>query len=179
MLQIGPALEAAVRAGSLVRYQVVLEAGEFENWRLWLRPELVTLLTSGKLDLRQVEVVRAALRRFVIGGPFTVVTAACEHRGVAMIGDLRELKGDPPPFIEFRFKPPKDDLRLFGRFVGKDDLVLTTAGLKALAGHAGKEKKISVPNERARCTAAFKAAGLDLTCVPADIRSSISKARFL
>ena len=87
-----------------------------------------------------MEVVRAALRRFVIGGPFTVVTAACEHREVAMIGDIRELKGDPPPFIELRFKPPKHDLRLFGRFVGNDDLVLTTPGMKSLAEKTGTQK---------------------------------------
>jgi hypothetical protein len=179
MLQTGPALEAAVRAGSLVRHRVVLEAGEFENRRLWLRPELLKILTVSKLDPRQVEVVRAALRRFVTGGPFTVVTAACEHREVAMIGDMRELKGDPPPFVELRFKPPKDDLRFFGRFVGKDDLILTTFGLKALAGQTSKQKNISVPTERMRCTAALTAAGLDLTCVPPDIRSSISNARFL
>ena len=43
MLQIGRALEAAVRAGSLVRYRVVLEAGELENRRLWQRPEIETL----------------------------------------------------------------------------------------------------------------------------------------
>ena len=178
MLQIGRALEAAVRAGSLVRYRVVLEAGELENRRLWQRPEIETLLASGKLDLRQVEVVRAALRRFVIGGPFTVVTAACEHREVAMIGDIRELKGDPPPFIELRFKPPKHDLRLFGRFVGNDDLVLTTPGMKSLAEKTGTQK-LSVSNERTRCTTAFRAAGLDLTWVPSDIKSSISNARFL
>jgi hypothetical protein len=179
MLQIGPALEAAVRAGSLGRYPIVLEAGEFENRRLWLRPEVSSLLVSGKLDPRQVEVVHAALRRFVIGGPYTVVTAACKHREVAMIGDIRELKGELPPFVELRFKPPKDDLRLFGRFVGKDDLVLTTFGLKTLAGKGQKQRDISVPKERTRSTSAFKAAGLDLTCVPADIRSSISNARFL
>jgi hypothetical protein len=140
MLQIGPALEAAVRAGSLGRYPIVLEAGEFENRRLWLRPEVSSLLVSGKLDPRQVEVVHAALRRFVIGGPYTVVTAACKHREVAMIGDIRELKGELPPFVELRFKPPKDDLRLFGRFVGKDDLVLTTFGLKTLAGKGQKQR---------------------------------------
>jgi hypothetical protein len=121
-----------------------------------------------------VEVVKAALRRFVLGGKFTVVTADCKHHELEAIGDIRELKGGPPPLIELRFKPPKDDLRLFGRFVGRDSLVLTTYGMKSLGGN----KNLSVPNERQRCDQIFKTIGLKLEWVPTEIKNSISDARF-
>jgi hypothetical protein len=108
MVDVETALTAATKSGALVRYAVTLEEGEFEERRLWLRSAVAHLLNPGQLDVAQMRVVRAALRRFVLGGSFTVVTADCEHhREVDSVGDIRELKGDPPPFVELRFKPPK------------------------------------------------------------------------
>ena len=94
------------------------------------------------------------------------------------MGDIRELKGNPPPFVELRFKPPKDHLRLFGRFVGKDDLVLTTYGMKSPTDRTGK-MNLSIPHERRRCDAAFKAANLKIEWVPARIEDSISNGDFI
>jgi hypothetical protein len=123
-------LLAACKTGALVRHKVELEQGQLDNRRLWLRPEIAAL--PRKLDQHQAQVVAAALKRFVLGGEFTVVTAESEyHQAVRNIGDIRELKGPPPPFVELRFKPPKHELRLFGRFVGRNDLVLTTYGMKS------------------------------------------------
>jgi hypothetical protein len=120
-------IEAAVRAGSLSRYQVLLEEGEQNVRQLWLRPEVADLLTSQKLDPRQRATVSAALKRFVVGGQLTVVSKDCIHKEVENLGDIRELKGYTPPFLELRFKPPRHDLRLFGRCVGKDRLILTSS----------------------------------------------------
>jgi hypothetical protein len=178
MVDVETVLKAAAKSGALIRYEVALEQGELEERRLWLRPEVADLLTSGKLDDAQVRVVRAALRRFVLGGRFTVVTAAGGHREVDSVGDIRELKGDPPPFVELRFKPPKHHLRLFGRFVGRDNLVLTTYGLKSLTGKTGKMPP-SIPAERSRCDAALKASNLKIGWVVATIEDSISKTEFI
>lgn len=179
MVDVETALKAACRSGALVRHEVNLEEGELGRGRLWLRPEVNALLKPGLLDNAQVQVVRAALRRFVLGGTFTVVTAQCDHhREVDLVGDIRELKGNPPPFVELRFKPPKDHLRLFGRFVGKDDLVLTTYGMKSPTDRTGK-MNLSIPHERRRCDAAFKAANLKIEWVPARIEDSISNGDFI
>jgi hypothetical protein len=178
MVNLEGALTSAVRVGALVRYKVELEQGELEDRRLWLRPDVDVLLKSGVLERMQVDAVRSALRRFVVGGRFTVVTADCQHREVESIGDVRELKGHSPPFVELRFKPPKHDLRLFGRFVGKDSLVLTTHGMKSLTRKTG-QRKLLVTEHQARCRGAFSAVGLRIEHVPSTIEVSISKARFL
>jgi hypothetical protein len=178
MIQRESALKAAEKSGALVRYKVDLDQGEFEERRLWLRPEIDAVLRSQQLDPRQVQVVRAALRRFVLGANFTVVTADCEYREVEPIGDIRELRGYRPPFIELRFKPPKHDFRVLRRFVGKDSLVLTTYGMKSLTGKTG-QKALIVSVERNRCEVAFRAAGLQINWVPPEIKSSVSKARFI
>jgi hypothetical protein len=106
-----------------------------------------------------------------------VVTKESPHKEVQSIGDIRELKGPAPPFIEVRFRPPPYDLRLFGRFVGQDSLVLTTSGAKGFNAKTGA-KPLSVANERKRCDDAFAAAGLLLNFVPLDIKKSISNASF-
>ena len=82
MVDVETVLETAVKSGALVRYKVNLEQGELEERRLWLRPDVDALLKSDALDRTQVDAVRAALRRFVLGGKFTVVTANCRHREV-------------------------------------------------------------------------------------------------
>lgn len=179
MLKIEAALQAAVKSGGLIRYEVDLDQDEFQQRRLWLRPEINELLkSSGNLESKQREAVKAALRRFVVGGVFTVVTANCRHSEVSSIGDIRELKGDPPPFIELRFKPPKHELQFFGRFVGTDALVLTTYGMKSLTDKTGRAA-LSVPAERERCRLIFQSNNLDLASVPADINRSITNASFL
>jgi hypothetical protein len=178
MTNADAALATAERSGALIRYRVPLEQGELDNRRLWLRPDIDKLIKSGILDQRQTEVVRAASRRYIVGGLFTVVTAACTNREVASVGDLRELKGKPPPFIEVRFKPPKHDLRFFGRFIGKDGLVLTTYGMKSHSTPTG-QRRLSIPEERKRCDDVFRALNLRLDWVPARIRDSISNASFV
>jgi hypothetical protein len=169
------ALANAVKAGALVRFQVELDDDEMEHRRLWLRPEVDRLLRPGQLNEDQIETVGAALRRFIVGGKYMVVTADSPHREVHALGDIRELKGRPPPFIEVRFRPPPYDLRLFGRFVAHDSLILTTYGAKTHQSKM-KLKPLSVAEQRGRCDASFAASGLRLDCA---IQGSISNARFL
>jgi hypothetical protein len=172
-------IEAAIKAGSLSRHKVLLEEGEQNVRQLWLRrPDVTELLTSEKLDPRQRATVNAALKRFIVGGSFTVVTIDCTHKEVESLGDIRELKGYTPPFLELRFKPPKHDLRLFGRCVGKDLLILTSYGMKSLTEHTG-EKPLSVREHHARCNAFFKMLGLDPKWVPSTMIESFSNAEFL
>jgi hypothetical protein len=177
MTAVERALANAVRIGALVRFEVQLDHDELDQRRVWLRPEVATLLRPGRLTEGQIETVRAALRRFVLGGRYMVVTADSVHKEVQSLGDIRELKGPAPPFVEIRFRPPPYDLRLFGRFVGHDSLVLTTSGAKSRNSKTGA-KPLSVAGERNRCDAAFMAAGLLLKFVPLDIRKSISNASF-
>jgi hypothetical protein len=125
-------LERAVKNGALGRYNPQLERGEHHVRRLWLRPNVGAALSPETIGQDQFDRVHAALRRFVVGGLFNVVSKTCPHAGVSNLGDLRELKTDPPPFVEMRFKPPQRDLRLFGRFICQDGLVLTSAGMKSL-----------------------------------------------
>jgi hypothetical protein len=179
MVDVEGVLIAAERSGAIIRHRALLEQGEFDERRLWLRPEVEGLIRSDRLDAKQREVVRAALRRFIVGGNFTVVTAECEHREVVTIGDLRELKGGPPPFIELRFRPPPHDLRLFGRFIGRDSLILTTPGMKSLSGDNTGRKRLDVQLERKRCDDAFKSMNLNPEWTPPTIQQSVTKASFL
>jgi hypothetical protein len=172
---IEAAMNDAVRTGAVVRYRAELEQGELDQRSLWLRPEVNDLLNF-KLEPEQRDRVRAALKRFVIGGPFTVVKANSPHREVSNLGDLRELKGPPPPFVELRFKPPKHHLRMFGRFIRSDGLLLTSFGMKSLTGKTGV-RDISIPQERTRCDSFFKANRLELNWVPS-IEVSLSNATF-
>src|SRR6204780_5015596 len=109
MIDFETALAAAVRSGALMRHKILLEEGEFDVRRLWFRPMISPLLSPGTLDPAQLHVVKTAFRRFVTGGPFTVVKASSPHREVKSVGDIRELKGRSPSIIEFRFQPPKRD----------------------------------------------------------------------
>jgi hypothetical protein len=136
------------------------------------RRKLTKFWQPGILEERQRQMVRAALRRFITGGSFTVVTKKCQHPQAAGIGDIRELKVRGPIFVEVRFKPPKHHLRFFGRFVGRDDLLLTSVGEK-LPG-----KSLSIPSENKRCTNFFHAQHFDLQWTPKTIQESISNAKF-
>jgi hypothetical protein len=178
MLSQDATLEAAVRCGALKRYRVELEQGEFNVRQLWMRPEIHALVNSGELDPLQRTMVRAALKRFIVGGTWTVVTKECNYSSVANLGDMRELKNSRPPFLEMRFKPPKNDLRFFGRCVGKDRLVLTTHGMKSLEKEA-RLKPVSVPEELKRCVAIFQACKLDITWVPIAVQASFSNVEFV
>jgi len=91
------AIEAAIKSGALIHHRVALEEGEWEQRSLWLRPEVNDLVSTKKLDPDQRERVKAALRRFVIGGPFTVVKAGSPHGEASNLGDIKELQGPPPP----------------------------------------------------------------------------------
>jgi hypothetical protein len=76
-----------------------------------------------------------------------------------------------------RFKPPKDDLRFFGRFIGRDDLVLTGYGLKSLEGSTGR-RPLKVREQLARCASIFGTLGFDINWVPLRIQDSLSNASF-
>src|ERR1019366_9534827 len=90
----------AVRSGALSRYEVHLERGEQYGRRLWLRPNVVSMLSAVTLDQDQLDRARAALRRFVIGGQFNVVSKNCANPGALNLADIRELKTNHPPFVE-------------------------------------------------------------------------------
>jgi hypothetical protein len=171
------AIGAAIKAGGLFRFSVKLEEAEWEHRMLWLRKDVNVLMESDRLEPGQLRAVKAAFRRFVIGGKITVVTATSPHREVAPYGDLKELKDYAPPFVEWRFKPPRHDLRVFGRFIGKDKLVLTSYGLKSLTEKTGS-KPIRYKEENQRCLDFFKANKFHVGWVPADIRNSLSEASF-
>jgi hypothetical protein len=171
-------IKAAVRAGALARYKVELEEGEFDERQLWIRPEIAQLLNSTKLDQIQRARVIAALKRFVVGEWFTGVTKDCRHREVTTIGDIRELKGFAPPFLELRSKPPKHDLRFFGRCIGKDMLILTSHGMKNLAGGTNA-RPLSVQEHCKRCEDFFKAYGFDRKWTPSTSSDSFSKVEWI
>jgi hypothetical protein len=168
----------AVRSGALSRYEVQLERGEHVGRRLWLRPNVVSMLTIATLDQDQLDRVRAALRRFVVGGPFSVVSKNCENPGALNLADIRELKTSLPPFIEMRFKPPKHHLRIFGRFISKDGLILNSMALKSVKNEKGA-KSLSVPAELKRCDDFFKGQAFDPDWIPASIEESLSNAKLI
>jgi hypothetical protein len=145
---------------------------------LWLRPNVSAALLPETIGQDQFDRVHSALRRFVVGGLFNIVSKTCPHAGVSSLGDLRELKTDPPPFVEMRFKPPQRDLRLFGRFICQDGLVLTSAGMKSL-----EEKKvgkpIQIPEELRRCEAFFEAQAFDSRWTPPSIEASLTNAKII
>lgn len=172
------AIGAAIRAGGLVAYRVPLEIGEFPQRPLWLRPEIMDLLNSGALDPDQKTRVQTLFKRFVVGGVINIVTAQAPHHEVAKLGDIRELKTPAPPFVEVRVKPPKYDLRFFGRFVGKDAMILSTFGMKTPGGKTGT-KTLTVAAERNRCDAVFRALKIDPSFVPTTIQASLSNATFV
>jgi hypothetical protein len=172
---IQAAIDAALKTGALIQHRVALEEGEWDQRSLWLRPDVNDLVNSNKLEAAQRDVVRSALRRFVTGGRFNVVRADSPYQEVSSLGDIRELRG--PPFVELRFKPPKHSLRIFGRFIRRDGLILTSFGMKSLAGQTGM-KPLSIPNERSRCDSFFKAHNLKMDWVPSPIEDSLSNATF-
>jgi hypothetical protein len=172
------ALLRAVRSGALSRFEVQLERGEHDVRRLWLRPNVVSQLARESVGEDQFFRVQAALRRFVVGGLFNVVSKVCESSGVPDLADIRELKTSPPPFVEMRFKPPKHQLRLFGRFVCKDGLVLTSLAMKSPQG-TKSAKSLSVPAELRRCDEFFRGQGLDLNWIPTTIEASIANANII
>jgi hypothetical protein len=174
---IQAAIAVAVRTGALIQRRIDLEEGEWDQRSLWLRPDINDLINSTTLEAEQCARVKAALRRFVTGGAFNVVTADSPHQEVAGLGDMRELKGPPPPFVELRFKPPKHSLRMLGRFIRRDGLILTSFGMKSLEGATGR-RPFSIPGERSRCDDFFKGQKLELKWVPNRIEDSLSNATF-
>jgi hypothetical protein len=169
------ALQRALRSGALRRYEVQLERGEHHVRRLWLRPNVVSQLSRDSVGPEQFFRVQAALRRFVVGGLFNVVLKTCENPGTLDLADIRELKAEHP-FVEMRFKPPKHHLRLFGRFVCKDGLILTSLAMKSLHG-TKSGKSLAVSAELKRCDDFFRTQGFDLGWIPATIEASITNAK--
>jgi hypothetical protein len=172
------ALHWAVRSGALVRYEVELERGEHYGRRLWLRPNVISTLSAANLGDDQLVRVRAALRRFVVGGQFNVVSKTCTNPGSVGLADIRELKTDPPPFMEIRFKPPKYHLRVFGRFICEDGLILTSAAMKSPQDVAGG-KRLSVTAELKRCVDFFRSQRLDTRWIPPSTEVSITNAKII
>jgi hypothetical protein len=130
------------------------------------------------MDQEQLHRIQAALRRFVVGGLFNVVSQTCENPGTLNLADIRELKSDPPPFVEMRFKPPKHHLRIFGRFICKDGLILTSLAMKSPQG-ARSRKSLDVREELKRCDDFFRGQGFDLNWCPATIEASITNAKII
>lgn len=114
----------------------------------------------------------------MVGGLFNVVSKACENPGALNLEDIRELKTDPPPFVEMRFKPPKHHLRLFGRFICNDGLILTSLAMKSPQG-TKSGKSLSVSAELKRCDDFFHGQGFDLSWIPATIEASITNAKII
>lgn len=171
-------LDAAVRSGALCRYEADLDHGQMALRCIWIAPEPKQIIASDKLG-GQRYIIRAALNRFILGSPpFTVITAAVDQRTVEVDGDMRELKGGGPNFVEFRFRPPKHDVRLFGTFTGADQIVITGIGMKSLSGGTGR-RPLSVPEQRQRADALFQRCGLDRNKAPSDIKLCIPDARFV
>src|SRR5262245_53360200 len=168
---------AAVKRGALHRFRFDdLEEGELEQRMVWMRPDVRTVIAN--LTSEQKATVLAALRRFIVGGHFTVITAQCEQpKEVKDVGDIRELKGSGPPFVELRFKPPPAHLRLFGRFIGRDLLFLTTSGVKA--PNEKTTKRLDIRQERKRCEDIFRACNFPENWVPTRIQDSLSNATFV
>jgi hypothetical protein len=136
------------------------------------------MLSRSNLGDDQFDRVHAALRRYVVGGQFNVVSKSCTNAEVSQLGDIRELKTEPPPFIEMRFKPPQRDLRLFGRFVCEDGLILTSAGMKSLEKKK-VGKPIDVQEELKRCENFFKGQEFDPGWIPSSIGASITNANII
>ena len=160
-------LATAERMGALVRFRVDLEEGEQNVRQLWLRPDIARFMKSTNIDSRQRAVVKAALRRFATGGRLIVLTRDSVHRTVATVGDIRELKGPIPPIVEFRFRPPKYHLRLFGRCIGLDRLLLTSYGVKSTM-ETTSARPLNVSEHVKRCTDFFRQYGFDEAVVPKD-----------
>ena len=172
------ALQRAVRSGALTRYQAPLERGEHDVRRLWLRPNMVRMFSVKHVGQDQCARIHAALRRFVVGGLFNVVSVACTSPGAVELADIRELKTNPPPFVEMRFKPPKHHLRLFGRFICNDGLILTSLAMKSPQGTKGG-KTLSVPAELKRCEDFFRSQSLDTSWIPPSVNMSITNAKII
>lgn len=171
-------LVAGVRSGAFFRYEADLDHGQMAERCIWMAPEPKKIIESGQLG-EQGNVIRAALRRFIVGSPtFTVITAAVEQRAVEVAGDIRELKGDGHNFVEFRFKPPKHDLRLFGTFIAVDQILITGIGMKTHSGGTGRRPLI-VPEQRKRMVALLKRCKLEQNYAPSEIRLCIPTARFV
>lgn len=170
------AVGQAVKAGSLHEHRPECDAGQIRIRHLWLRPEVHDLVGGERLDPRQRAAVHAALKRFVVGGGFTVVTPGAAEP-VAGVGDIKVLDHVDRLTVELRFKPPRFHLRLFGRFIDRDALVLTSFGMKAPQGAVG-EKPLVYADHFRRCEAFFSSSAMRIAC-PQEIRDCISSARFL
>ena len=170
------AVRKAVKTGSLHVHEPKLDAGQTRGRYLWLRPEVHDLVQSGRLDPRQQAAVHAAFKRFVVGGPFTVVTPGATEP-VAGVGDIKVLDHVDRLTVELRFKPPRFHLRLFGRFIDRNALVLTSFGMKALQGAIG-ERPLVYADHYARCETFFSSPAMRIAC-PQEIRDCITSARFL
>ena len=170
------AVRQAVKAGSLHVHEPELDAGQIRVRYLWLRAEIRDLLQSDRLEPRQKAAVHAALKRFVLGGGFIVVTPGATEP-VAGVGDIKVLDHVDRLTVELRFKPPRFHLRLFGRFIDRDALVLTSFGMKAPQGALG-ERPLVYADHYSRCEAFFSSSTMRIAC-PQEIRNCISNGRFL
>ena len=170
------AVEAAKKAGSLYGYKPQLDKGQSCVRSVWLRKDVRDFIDGPKFNSRQKGIVHAALKRFVVGGSFTVLTAGCEEP-VAGAGDIKELDHVDRLTVELRFKPPPYQLRLFGRFIEHDALVLTTYGMKGRQGVKGAPT-INYGDHYARCQTFFSNPPMQIAC-PQEIRKCISNGRFL
>lgn len=170
------AVSQAVRVGSLHAYEPDLDVGQTRVRYLWLRLEVRDLVQGDRLEPKQKAAVHAALKRFAVGGGFTVLTPGATEP-VAGVGDIKVLDHVDRLTVELRFKPPRFHLRLFGRFIDRDALVLTSYGMKAPQGAIG-EKPLVYADHYGRCETFFSSPAMRIPC-PQEIRNCISNVRFL
>lgn len=170
------AIRQATRAGSLHAYEPELDKGQTCVRSLWVRTDVRDLIEGDQLDPRQKTAVHAALKRFVVGGLFTVLTPGATEP-VLGAGDIKVLDHVEHLTVELRFKPPRFHLRLFGRFINRDALVLTSHGMKALGG-AGGQPPLNYASHYSRCETLFSSPPMRIAC-PQEIRNCITNARFL
>lgn len=154
------ALEAARKSGKLELVRAELDPDQMPVRTLWISTAVWDQLLNADLG-PQRSIVKAALKRFIVGGQMLIITDEVDHYSVDDKGDIRELKVSGPNFVEFRFKPPKHHLRLFGSFLAQDVLLISGIGMKDLSGKVPSQKPLSVEEQRKRAKAFFELCGLD------------------
>lgn len=171
MSTLSEAISKAVREGALWAYDAELDPDQQPSRQIYMRPDVAAFVNGRRMHPEQRAVLQAAFDRFVEGGRVVVIREG-SSRSVLPAGDLKELRGGPPPFFEFRFRPPPRQARFFGRFVATDILVLTGCGEKVPGG-----KSLDVGQMRKRCDDQLLACGI--ATGPRTVEACITNARMV
>ena len=159
-------IEKAVKSGGLVQFRPALDPDQFVRRYVWMRPDVFDALRDARMVERNA-VVLAAREDFVLCEEFVVLTKEAKHRSVdAAKPDIKELKFDPPPFVEIRFRPQRRDFRLFGYFIAKDHLIIMHSGDK----DPNSSGQIPVAQLRARAITSLNGIGIHQKLLVQDIK---------